>query len=318
MRYAIITDHVVLNLYGERIYRQYKNEGKDVALLSFPAGEAFKTRSVKENLENQLLSLGYIRDTTIVALGGGVVIDLVGFLASTFCRGVPLILMPTTVVGMVDASIGGKTGVNGPGGKNMIGTFYNAAQTVIDYNFLHTLPEKEWFNGRVEMLKAALVWDRDFFENFSTFSDFQAIQRSRTIKEAIVSQDPYDRGVRRLLNLGHTFAHALEVLSHYRISHGEAVAFGVVFDARISYEMGVLSKDDFSQIQNVFPPIFLDFSCEEMLQKMRLDKKNSNNLLHCILLQKIGLATQSVVPENVIKRVLDDTRLCAGKNIQVG
>jgi 3-dehydroquinate synthase len=316
MRYALITDHQVEQLYGKSLVQQLKLQGYDIELFSFPAGEASKSRAVKEKLEDALLSQGYSRDTTIVALGGGVVTDLAGFLASTFCRGVDLILIPTTLLAMVDAAIGGKTGVNTELGKNMIGSFYFPKSLLIHPGFLKTLPEQEWFNGKVEMLKAGLVADGDFFKHGEEIPLEKAIERAIEIKRRIIARDPHEKGLRRILNCGHTIGHALEALSHYSISHGRAIAAGIVLESQIAYEMGILKKQALEQIKEKFPPVVLSFDSEDILSALRTDKKASAGHPRFVLLRDIGVPMEfegaycAEVPSEIITQVLHDAALC--------
>ena len=300
MRYAIITDENVKALYGIKISTQFQN----APIFTFPAGERYKTRETKQKLEDELLEAGFNRSTTLVALGGGVVTDLVGFLASTFCRGVDLILVPTTLLAMVDASIGGKTGVNTVYSKNTIGTFYEPIQTIIDLQFLKTLPQKELFNGYVEMWKIGLIADPDFFDHWEPF----AIERARTIKTRIVQADPYDQGIRQALNFGHTLGHAFETVSNYTLSHGEAVAAGIALEARLSVEMGLLSRNELTKIESRFPHPHISLDPEAVLKTLRLDKKGE---FRFILLKAIGQPIECSVPEFLIRKVLYDAALCA-------
>ncbi len=309
MKYALITDEHVAELYGKGFCRHLQELGYNVELFSFPVGEASKSRATKEALEDALLQKRFSRDTTIIAMGGGVVTDLAGFLASTFCRGIDLILIPTTLMCMVDAAIGGKTGVNTPQGKNMIGSFYFPKQVIVDPRFLATLPEKEMLCGKVEILKAGLIADRELFLNFSSLPLGSSIERALEIKRRIVAQDPDERGVRRLLNFGHTFAHALETVSGYEISHGEAVAAGLVFEAKISQAMGLLSAEALAQIEDRVPLVKLSYNREALVQAMGLDKKSRAGFARFVLLQAIGVPSIcegqycAEVPLNLIKRV---------------
>jgi 3-dehydroquinate synthase len=321
MKYALITDSTVEELYGKALYSYLRELGYDVQIFSFPAGEGSKTRTTKEKLEDQLLLAGYGRETTIIALGGGVVTDLAGFLASTFCRGVPLVLIPTTLLGMVDAAIGGKTGVNTEQGKNMIGSFYFPETLVIDAFFLKTLPEKEMFNGTVEMLKAGLIADAEFFENFSNIPMGEAIHRSIEIKRRIVAQDPQETGLRRILNLGHTIGHAIETLSHYEISHGEAVAAGIVLEAQIGYELGILKASAFEKISRNFPQVPFNFDPEKLLSILCRDKKALGRRPRFVFLKDIGVPLnydgnycQEVAPE-LITQVLHDRASVSVRNL---
>lgn len=296
MRYALITDHTVEKLYSHLF---------PFPCFSFPAGEKHKTRETKARLEDQLLEAGFSRETTLIGLGGGVVTDLAGFLASTFCRGVPLVLVPTTLLAMVDAAIGGKNGVNTPLGKNMIGTFYLPEKTVIDPQFLKTLPEKELWNGRVEMLKAGLIADPDLFA-------FPDMEHAIEVKRKIVFADPHEKGERRLLNFGHTIGHALEKLSDYEMAHGEAVATGIVLESRLAYALGVLDHSSLEQIEAAFPPASLSYAPERLMQAMQLDKKSTKGTPRFVLLEKIGKPLTcggeycASVPEPTLFRVLHD------------
>lgn len=311
MRYALITDDTVEKLYGESLCHHLTALGLDIQLFSFPAGESSKTRATKEKLEDALLLEDFGRDTTIIALGGGVVTDLAGFLAATFCRGVKLILIPTTLLAMVDAAIGGKTGVNTDLGKNMIGAFYAPDQFFICPEFLKTLPEKEWFNGKVEMLKAGLIADADFFHNFSKIPLRQTIERAIEIKRRIIARDPYEKqGLRSILNVGHTLGHSFETLSNYQIPHGEAVAAGIVLEAEISHEMGILNSQALDLIQKTFPPIQVSFDFEALWDALQRDKKTVNGCPRFALLQDIGTpfakdgAYCTEVSRLVLKKVL--------------
>ncbi len=313
MRYALITDTHVEKLCGQSLCTHLDSVGFDIQLFSFPAGESFKSRATKEKLEDALLLEGYNRDTTIIALGGGVVTDLVGFLASTFCRGVELILIPTSLLGMVDAAIGGKNGVNTDYGKNMIGSLYDPKRIYIYPEFLKTLPEDEWFNGAIEMLKAGLIADADYFHNFSNIPIEESIDRAIEIKRRIISKDLTEKGLRRVLNVGHTIGHALETLSDYQISHGKAVATGIVLEAEISYEMGILKKEALDLIKTKFPPLTLTYSFEEIYEVMRRDKKASDGVPRFALLEDIGVpfsaegAYCTEVPREILRKILAET-----------
>lgn len=315
MKYALITDAHVAELYGKKFCRYLQQLGYQVEIFSFPAGEVSKSRAIKEQLEDALLQKRFSRDTTIVALGGGVVTDLAGFLASTFCRGVDLILIPTTLMAMVDAAIGGKTGVNTPQGKNMIGSFYFPKQIIVDTRFLSTLPDKEMLCGKMEILKAGLIADRELFLNFSSLPLENSLEQALEIKRRIIAQDPYEKGRRRLLNFGHTIGHAIEVASSYQIAHGEAVAIGLVLEARISHVMGLLSSEALAQIEDRLPPVNLSYNRETLLQAMTLDKKSRPGSIRFVLLQDIGAASAcegeycAEVPLNVIQEVICDTTL---------
>lgn len=256
--YAIITDHTVAQLYGLAALRYF---GK-AQLFSFPAGEASKTRETKAWLEDALLEAGFGKETTIVGLGGGVVTDMAGFLAATFYRGVPLILIPTTLMAMVDTAIGGKNGVNTGRGKNQLGTIYPPHQVIFDTRFLSTLPVQEWQNGFSEIIKHGLIADTTLLKTFD-------IRDAIEVKRRIVAQDLYDKGKRRLLNFGHKIGHALETASGYQITHGEAIAKGLVIESRVALELGYLRKSAFDVIQSLLPPAFYSLDPEAVFSAMR-------------------------------------------------
>jgi 3-dehydroquinate synthase len=307
MRYALITDHIVAKLYGKKLCHHLHKMGYDIALFSFPAGEASKTRQTKERLEDGLLKHHYSRDTTIIALGGGVVTDLAGFLAATYCRGVSLILIPTTLMAMCDAAIGGKTGVNTPCGKNMIGAFYLPHAIHIHPGFLKTLPEQELFCGTVEILKAGLIADAELFFNFSSFSVEEALGRAIEVKRRIVAHDMHDVGKRRFLNLGHTLGHAIEAASGFQLSHGKAVAMGIVLEAKISHRLGLLNTTALSHIEAAFPPVVLPCPYEAIMQPLTLDKKGRFSF---VLLQDIADPVVKEVPVAIIEEIVHDAFMC--------
>lgn len=305
MKYAVITDSTVAALYGNR------------SCFVVPAGEASKNLQMIEHLSSELIRKGYGRDTTIVALGGGMITDLAGFLASTFCRGVPLILIPTTLLAMVDAAIGGKTGVNLPEGKNLIGTTTFPQKVILHLPFLDTLPAAEWENGIVEILKVGLLADPFLFFHLSRLPLPTIVERAIEVKRRIVAQDPFDQGRRALLNLGHTIGHALEAATQYTLSHGHAVAAGIVLEARLSHRMGILSHQDLQTIENHFPPASLPLNPEQILEKLSADKKCRGGIPHFVLLEAIGSPYMKEgrvthpVPQNYIREVLHEACMCA-------
>jgi len=301
MPLVVITDTNVARLYGKEL------KGR---VFAFPAGEKFKTRATKEKLENALLKAGFLRDTTIIGLGGGVVCDMAGFLAATYCRGVRLILVPTTLMAMVDASIGGKNGLNTSQGKNLIGTIYHPEKVVINLDFLKTLPEHEMRCGLVEMFKHAFIADEGLLESMD-------VRRAIEVKRRIVARDAKERGLRRVLNFGHTIGHAIERLSDYKTSHGDAVAIGMVVEAALAYEMGVLEMASWQKITSILGPLHLPYSAEAIMQTLAWDKKSQGNLPRFVMLKSIGHPHPfdgdycTAVPENLLKRVLHDFALCA-------
>lgn len=323
-RLAIITDDNVACLYGNELLHCLLNNGFEAHLFSFPEGERHKSRATKELLENRLFEAGLGRDTCVIALGGGVATDLGGYLSATYCRGVPLIMIPTTLLGMVDASIGGKTGVNTPFGKNMVGCIYQPKKVLIDCATLKSLPPQEFRNGIAEMIKHGLIADRSFFEYLEEHSEDllvldasaleKAIFESCRIKKEIVEEDERESGKRRLLNFGHTIGHALEHLSHYSMAHGEAVAAGILIESQLSLQMGYLKQSSFDRIQQILNKyafkLTSQLSTESILAAMTLDKKSLKGKPRFVVIDEIGSALSfqgdycMQIDENLLKNVL--------------
>lgn len=302
--FAIVTDTNIEPLYGKFLLDTLVKNGLKAYLFSIPAGESFKTRQTKESLEDQLLTKSLGRDTCIIALGGGVVTDIAGFLASSYCRGVPLVMIPTTLLGMVDACIGGKNGVNTSFGKNLIGSIYQPRKVLIDPSLLTSLPKNELRNGVVEMIKHGLIADLSYFEFLENHSAEilaldplyleRAIRDSCQIKIQIVEKDERENGLRRLLNYGHTIGHALENLSQYRLSHGEAVAIGMLVESHMAVQMGILAPHVLERTQKILQSYQLPLklpepiSHEELLKQMIHDKKAFKSVPRFTLIRDIG------------------------------
>lgn len=247
-RYAIITDDVVGPLYASRAARSLGDVRVDV--LSVPAGEHHKTRASWERLTDELLALGCGRDTAIVALGGGVIGDLAGFVAATFMRGIPVVQLPTTLLAMIDASIGGKTGVDTPAGKNLVGAFHRPRLVLSDPSVLETLPAAQLRSGLAEAIKHGVIADEGYFERIvadipallarpSGPEMLELIARSVEIKGGVVARDEHEGGVRKTLNFGHTLGHAIESESGYALLHGEAVAIGMILESALAERLDV-------------------------------------------------------------------------------
>ncbi len=292
-RWVMISDAHVAPLWGETL-KDYLH----IDLITFPAGEIHKTRETKQQLEDALFEKHYGRDTGLIALGGGVVTDIVGFLASTYCRGVPVIYAPTTFLAMVDASIGGKTGVDTPFGKNLIGSFYQPQAVFMDIATLDTLPEREWREGLVETLKHGLIMDAPLIQKLHLPHSEQRllniVHQSVSIKQNIVNQDTHDHGIRQWLNFGHTIGHAIETLENFRISHGEAVAIGLIVEAYISALSGFLDFSVVNDIEHILRTYQLPLKTMAFQQInainniMGLDKKSLKNIPHFVLLEGVG------------------------------
>lgn len=303
-RIVIITDSHLFDLLGKKIQKTLQEQGLPAELIAFPAGEIHKTRETKQRVEDELLKKQYGRDTCLIALGGGVVTDLVGFIAATYCRGLPVIYIPTTLLAMVDASIGGKTGVNTPYGKNLLGTFTQPHTVLMDISTLKSLPENEWRNGMVEMIKHSVIADRHIFDMLQNNSEkikkrddiflMEMIYESCVIKKMIVEQDEKEQGIRQVLNFGHTIGHAIEISENYRISHGEAIGIGMLVEGYLSVNEGYLQECDLTTLHEILHVYELSlrtsaFKDKQTFQKILcLDKKSLNRIAHFVLLDKIG------------------------------
>ncbi len=301
---VVVSDTNLKEVLVDRWVAWLNEQGVSVLQLTFAAGEMSKTRKTKEELEDQLFSRRYGKDTVMIAVGGGVATDLVGYLASTFCRGVPLISVPTSLLAMVDAVVGGKTGVNTPFGKNLVGTFYPAAHIVIDPATLLTLPEREWRNGVAEVIKHGLIRSPRLIEqlekNVSLWSRRdpaflqEVIYESVLIKKEVVEADFQETGYRRALNFGHTVGHAVELLENYAIPHGEAVAIGMLAEGMLSHRLGLLSIDGLQHIEQILKQYLLPLkvsdgvTIEGLISAMALDKKAEKATPRFVLLEKIG------------------------------
>ncbi|HWE41336.1 MAG TPA: 3-dehydroquinate synthase, partial [Gemmatimonadaceae bacterium] len=252
--YAVVSDPNVAPLYAERVRASLAGADPAAAmsLLLVPPGEEHKTRELWAHLTDELLAGGAGRDTTIVALGGGVVGDLAGFVAATYMRGIPVVQLPTTLLAMVDASVGGKTGVDTPAGKNLVGAFHPPAAVIADPDTLASLPAAELRSGGAEMIKHGVVADARYFDEVAAVLPRLAaddtgipgelaalIARSVEIKAAVVADDEREHGRRKVLNFGHTLGHAIEAASGYRLLHGEAVAIGMALESEIAERIGV-------------------------------------------------------------------------------
>ncbi len=306
--FAVITNESIRSLYGEQLTAELNKSGLKTDLFSFPDGEIYKTRATKESLEDALFRKKFGKDSCILALGGGVVTDLVGYLAATYCRGIPLVLIPTGLLGMVDACIGGKTGVNTSFGKNLIGSLYFPKKVFIDPLTLQSLPLREIRGGMVEVIKHALTSDQNLFSYLETHAKSilqlesdcidDAILKNCQIKQKIIEQDPQEKGKRHLLNAGHTVGHALEILSQYTLSHGEAVALGLLIEGEIAVQLGTLSSEEWNRIYQLLKlyqlPLELPDSIllDQLLETMIFDKKTQQNKPRFIILKGIGSACE--------------------------
>lgn len=306
----LVTNDTVAPLYLDKVVTLFRTAGFDVAETILPDGEAFKDLEHVNLIFDRLLESRFNRTVTLVALGGGVVGDMTGFAAACYQRGVPFIQIPTTVLSQVDSSVGGKTGVNHPRGKNMIGAFHQPQSVVIDIDLLSTLPDRELSAGLAEVIKYGLIYDIEFLAwleaNMSELMARQpeqlayAIHRSCQIKAEVVAQDERESGIRALLNLGHTFGHAIEAEQGYgNWLHGEAVAVGMLMATDLSCRLGWLDSTDYQRVKNlilaaglpVVPPEGM--SADSFLEHMAVDKKVIDGKLRLILLPTLGEAIQT-------------------------
>lgn len=303
---AIVSNTTVAPLYMQAIAQPLRDAGVSVIEIILPDGEAYKNNETLQTIYDHLLQNRCERNTTLIALGGGVIGDLTGYAAATYLRGVPFIQVPTTLLSQVDSSVGGKTGINHPLGKNMIGAFYQPKLVLADIDTLKTLPQRELSAGVAEVIKYGLIRDADFFSwletNMSALMALDtavasyAIYRSCQNKAEVVAADEHEQGERALLNLGHTFGHAIENAMGYGVwLHGEAVATGTVMAADLSQRMGWLNQAQITRIKTIMQAAKLpieapDLGVEEYLRLMQLDKKVSDGRIRLILQQDIGKA----------------------------
>jgi 3-dehydroquinate synthase len=301
---AIITNTTVAPLYLEKLSNALQAAGVKVIPIILPDGEAYKNSDTLNTIYDVLLQNRCERSTTLIALGGGVIGDLTGYAAATYLRGVPFIQIPTTLLSQVDSSVGGKTGINHPLGKNMIGAFYQPQLVLADIDTLHTLPAREFSAGVAEVIKYGLIRDADFFDwleqNMQSLMKLDeqvmsyAIYRSCQNKAEVVARDEHENGERALLNLGHTFGHAIENAMGYGVwLHGEAVAAGTMMAADLSQRMDWLTQADIARMQALFeaahlPTVAPKLGAEKYLDLMGLDKKVENGKIRLILQQGIG------------------------------
>jgi len=301
---CIVSNNTVSKLYLTQLKKSL-NDYRVIEII-LEDGEQFKNADSLNRIYTTLLDNKFNRDSTIIALGGGVVGDIAGFAAASFMRGIPFIQIPTTLLSQVDSSVGGKTGINHPLGKNMIGAFYQPQAVVIDMHVLQTLDKREISAGLAEVIKYGLIWDQDFFghlenhiedlKNLNVMQLQQAIYRSCEIKAEVVSQDERESGLRAILNLGHTFGHAIEnCLGYGEWLHGEAVGCGMVMAAQMSLAHGWINDTDFDRIRNLIQAADLpikkpQISLHDFIEAMSLDKKNKNQDIYLVLQQGIGQA----------------------------
>ncbi|KKW19580.1 MAG: 3-dehydroquinate synthase [Parcubacteria group bacterium GW2011_GWA2_51_10] len=326
MRVAVITDSGVRAILGEQFLRALKTAGLSAEIFEFRAGEESKNQDTITALQHALLEKRYGRDTLIVALGGGVVGDVAGFVAATYLRGVPWINVPTTLLAMVDSAIGGKVGIDTPYGKNTIGAFWMPRAVLMEIEYLSQLPAKEILNGLFEAVKTFFTSDKDSLalverldpahpaEDLANLA--QIVEASVRIKEGITKRDLREESERKIINFGHTIGHAIELLSRYKLPHGYSIAWGMLVEAKISELLGHLSEGDSRLIFATLSRLgiqsadFPSFNPEEIIEATKGDKKVRGGKPHYVLLERIGSVYVKdglyahPVDDEVVKRAL--------------
>jgi len=298
-RYVIITDSTVGPLWADAFSKALKAQGLPVDVISFPAGEANKTRATKEALEDQMISHGLGRDCLVLALGGGVVGDVAGFAAATYMRGVPVIQIPTTTLSMADSSIGGKTGVDTPAGKNLIGAFHHPLAVYMDVSTLKTQDDRNYFSGLAEVIKHGFIRDPEIISFLEAHREELAARKTEALEELfqlnchvkneVVSQDQTEKGLRQILNYGHTMGHAVEMLSGFNLQHGECVSIGMVFAGRLAVFKGMI-PDAVAQAQEALLKAYglpteipEGLAADDLIRVMHSDKKVREGKLRFVL-----------------------------------
>jgi 3-dehydroquinate synthase len=315
----VVTNEVVAPLHAEKALTALRSVSR-TAQLTLPDGEHTKRWDSVARILDALVAHGADRKSIVVALGGGVIGDLAGFAASIYMRGIRVVQVPTTLLAQVDSSVGGKTGINHPSGKNLIGTFHQPSAVVSDTDVLQTLPSRELAAGLAEILKHGLLADAQYFDEVvaglpalrerDATALTRAIARSCEIKAGVVGRDERESGERALLNLGHTFGHAIEALTGYtQWLHGEAVGCGLVLAADLSKRLGLIGERDVRNVQHAvalagLPPRIDGLGADEALQSMRGDKKAEAGAVRYIVLESIGRAAQRPVPDALVRETL--------------
>jgi 3-dehydroquinate synthase len=317
----VVTNGKVAPLYAQRFVRNARGLYADVHVLELPDGEAHKDWSTMNRIFDALLGAGCDRRTVLFALGGGVVGDITGFAAACYMRGVPFVQVPTTLLAQVDSSVGGKTAINHPLGKNMIGAFYQPLRVIADLNTLDTLPRREVAAGLAEVIKYGPIADDGFLDWIDGHLDAllaldkgalaHAVQRSCEIKSQVVSQDERESGLRAILNFGHTFGHAIETgMGYGEWLHGEAVGCGMVMAADLSARLGLIGTDYAKRLTGIIaraglPTVGPRLGTQRYLDLMGVDKKAEGGEIRFVLIDAPGHATVRSAPESVVQQVIE-------------
>lgn len=320
-KFAVVTDSIVVDLYGRDIYEKILAAGFKADLFVIPEGEKSKTRSMKEFVEDSMLEKGYRRDCAVIAVGGGVVTDLAGFVAGTFGRGVPFVNYATTLLAAADASVGGKTAVDTPLATNLIGIFNQPEKVYLDIDTWKTLPNEQIASGLAETIKHGCLGDKELFEYLEKNvekifeTDVEACEyiseRNCKVKYEVVMKDERESGLREVLNLGHTVGRAIETVSDYKLYHGEAVAIGLVAQARLGEKYGFISHDNVQRVESLLEraklptrvPDYIDK--EALVRKLYTDKKVRDGKLRFVFQKEIGEVVQ-FGENNFAKEIAED------------
>lgn len=313
-KWVIVTDDNVDNLYGQKLMEHLKD--RKVEKIIIPSGEESKSLKTVESLLNDILNYGLTRKSKVIALGGGVVGDIAGFCASIYMRGIPFIQVPTTLLAQVDSSVGGKTGVNMPQGKNIVGSFYQPQTVVIDVETLSTLSKRELISGIGEVIKYGIIYDYDFLqyinENFSRLITLEeevtikVVKRCCEIKAEVVSKDEKEEGLRKILNYGHTIGHALETATNYQsYTHGEAVLIGMYYEALMAMKLGYIDESYFNEIADTIKKTGISLEIYKtpltvLIDHMMKDKKNKDGKISFIFPRGRGAVTEVLLSKEEI------------------
>lgn len=305
-RIFVVMDETVLNLHGNALVELLRIAGLTAYMHAFPAGEVHKNHETLMKVYAEMAKRELSRTDVVLAFGGGVVGDMAGFAASTYMRGLPLVMVPTTILAMADSSIGGKTAVNLPYVKNLVGTFSQPRLVICDTDYVTTLPKREYRAGYAEVIKCAAVGDADAFSRLEhdDMSDEEAIFMALQVKATLVEADEFDRGERRLLNFGHTVGHAVESASGYTLRHGEAVSIGMIAITKTGEKLGITQNGTAARLTALLQSYNLhvkyDGNKQDVYKNLVYDKKTEGDMIDAVLLGKIGTAMrQKLKPEEL-------------------
>ncbi len=333
-RYAVITDSQVGQLHGDTLMEALKHAGLNAQLFVFPAGESSKNRQEKEHLEDAMLEAGLGRDSAVIALGGGVVGDLAGFVAATYMRGIPVIQVPTTTLAMADSAIGSKTAVDVPYGKNLIGAFHSPEAVYMDMKLLSTLDERNYYAGLVELIKHGFIQRPSLQEYLAEHKETivsrggaeypavmeELLYQNSAVKNDVVSQDQKENNLRKILNYGHTLGHAVEMSSNFQMIHGECVAVGIAYAAYLAQQLGLCDADWAGEQIRILREYRQEcripegISTDTLIEIMKHDKKARNGQIEFVLLAGPGQPVQQdgeygiPVKEDILRQTIKEFR----------